>query len=106
LEKPFLFILQNISLQTETELLQLHIAAQLGIQVKIYRAFKKEIAYLTVVNGNDEAELTKKLEENKNLISLENGQSLVPYQNYMHDKKDAYRAKMKLHNTDAQPFDY
>ena len=55
-EKPFLFVVNNVPLELETEDIQHKISLDCG-QVKVYRAYKKDVCYITFMKTEDELKL-------------------------------------------------
>ena len=99
-EKPFLFAVENVPLSLDSEDLQLHLSHVLGFEVKVYRAFQKEMCFLTSIMPENDQKLAQKVNQ---LINLRPDQELVEakcklvhYDAHIHGKKEAIRARLGL----------
>jgi len=55
-------VVDNVSLDLTSEEIQLQLAAQLGSQLKVYRAYKKELCYITFFSKAAEEAAYKRIE--------------------------------------------
>ena len=63
--------------------------------MKVYRAYQKELCYITCASKDGEDRINERLESGDS--TLEQGYEVLKYKNHLHCKREAVRAKMMLH---------
>lgn len=85
----------------------------LGVQPKVYRAYQKEMCYITLPTKEAEDSVRQRIEQGLSSLRLtqsptrnEDGHEvegkrweclLMKYDDHLHGRREAYRAKMMLH---------